>query len=67
MADRQASASASVGTQLALLDAPASSWRLDDKTREVGRRGLAEARAVLRSAGAGERRSGLHPGTAEAA
>ena len=67
MADRQGSAPASVGTQLALLDAPASSWRLDDKTREVGRRGLAEARAVLRSAGAGAGPSGLHPGTAEAA
>ncbi|HSH23064.1 MAG TPA: hypothetical protein VK975_03285 [Acidimicrobiales bacterium] len=40
-----------MGTQLTMLEAPVSAWRLDDKTREVGRRGLAEARAALRSAG----------------
>ena len=27
-----------------------SSWRLDTRTREVGRRGLAQARAALRDA-----------------
>lgn len=27
---------------------PASRWSLDDKTREIGRKGLAEARANLR-------------------
>ena len=42
-------------TQLVLLtttDAtqPASGWRLDDHTREVGRHGLAAARAALRDA-----------------
>ena len=32
--------------QLALMDQP-KSWRLDDRTKEVGRRGIAEARAAL--------------------
>ncbi len=54
------------GTQLTLLEAPASSWRLDDKTREVGRKGLAEARAALRSAGASGR-SEHRPQAVEAA
>jgi hypothetical protein len=38
-------------TQLRLIidDRPAD-WRLDEETREVGRRGLAEARAALQEA-----------------
>jgi hypothetical protein len=32
--------------QLSLIEFPAG-WRLDERTREVGRRGLAEARAKL--------------------
>ncbi|HKE75799.1 MAG TPA: hypothetical protein VKB57_19435 [Acidimicrobiales bacterium] len=33
-------------TQLSLIDTP-SPWRLDDHTREVGRAGIARARAAL--------------------
>ena len=54
MAGHRSSGAPPASTQLTLLEAPASSWRLDDTTREVGRRGLAEARAALRAAGAGE-------------
>ena len=39
--------------QLTLLESPAG-WRLDERTREVGRRGLAEARAALLAARARE-------------
>lgn len=35
--------------QLTLLDTPPA-WRIDEATREVGRRGIAEARASLRAA-----------------
>jgi hypothetical protein len=35
--------------QLTLLDSPPS-WRIDEATREVGRRGVAEARATLQAA-----------------
>lgn len=35
--------------QLLLLEAP-KDWRLDARTREVGRRGVASARAALRDA-----------------
>jgi hypothetical protein len=47
----------------------ADDWRLDEHTREVGRRGLAEARAALaaatrRAAGAGTRPA---PGAGRAA
>jgi hypothetical protein len=35
--------------QLTLLEIP-STWRLDDATREAGRRGIAEARASLQAA-----------------
>ncbi len=35
--------------QLALLEAPIE-WRLDEHTREVGRRGVAKARAALQAA-----------------
>ncbi len=45
---RQGPRGTEAGTQLALLESEATSWRLDDQTREVGRRGVAEARAALR-------------------
>ena len=35
--------------QLKLLDTPPS-WRLDEATRELGRKGIADARARLREA-----------------
>jgi hypothetical protein len=35
--------------QLALLE-PEPDWRLDEQTREVGRAGVAQARAALRAA-----------------
>ena len=35
--------------QLTLLDTPPA-WRIDDSTREVGRRGVAAARASLQAA-----------------
>jgi hypothetical protein len=34
--------------QLVLLETPVD-WRLDERTREIGRRGVASARAVLQS------------------
>ena len=40
--------------QLTLLEIP-SSWRLDDTTREVGRQGIATARASLQAAVAATR------------
>ncbi|MGK2950308.1 MAG: hypothetical protein ACSLFP_17185 [Acidimicrobiales bacterium] len=40
--------------QLTLLEAPPT-WQIDESTREVGRRGLAEARATLQAALAAER------------
>jgi hypothetical protein len=39
--------------QLTLLDAPPA-WRIDEATREMGRRGVAEARASLQAALAAE-------------
>jgi hypothetical protein len=33
--------------QLALLNREDEDWRLDERTREAGRRGVAEARRVL--------------------
>jgi hypothetical protein len=36
--------------QLVLIDNPAAGWRLDDSTRAIGRRGIAEARSALRAA-----------------
>ena len=39
--------------QLTLLDTPPA-WRIDEATREVGRRGIAEARASLQAALAAE-------------
>jgi hypothetical protein len=40
--------------QLTLLDTPPA-WRIDEATREVGRRGVAEARAILEAALASRR------------
>jgi hypothetical protein len=40
--------------QLTLLDPPPA-WRLDEATKEAGRKGLAEARAALRAAVAAQR------------
>lgn len=43
--------------QLLLIDESTPDWRLDEHTREVGRRGVANAREALRrAAGAPERR-----------
>ncbi|HEX7131312.1 MAG TPA: hypothetical protein VF228_01980 [Iamia sp.] len=39
-----------MATQLDLLPPVDPEWRIDDKTREVGRRGLAKARAALAEA-----------------
>jgi hypothetical protein len=36
--------------QLVLIDETERQWRLDDHTREVGRRGIAAARDVLKKA-----------------
>src|SRR3546814_18467552 len=47
--------------QLTLLDTPPS-WRLDEHTREVGRRGVAEARASPRGAIRWEERRGGREG-----
>jgi hypothetical protein len=33
--------------QLVLIDARDTDWRLDERTREIGRQGLAEARRQL--------------------
>ena len=38
-------------TQLVLIETSAESWRLDDATRAIGRRGLAEARSALQAGG----------------
>jgi hypothetical protein len=40
--------------QLTLLDTPPA-WRIDEATREAGRRGVAEARAILEAAIAARR------------
>jgi hypothetical protein len=34
-------------TQLTLIDTSATVWRLDERTREAGRKGVAEARRAL--------------------
>jgi hypothetical protein len=36
--------------QLPLIDSGSRSWKLDRRTREIGRRGVAQARAALRAA-----------------
>jgi hypothetical protein len=39
-----------MATQLLLLDTSTRSWKLDRQTREIARRGVAEAREALRKA-----------------
>lgn len=51
--------------QLSLLESPRRTWRLDDATREAGRRGVAEARATLRAALAKAEHEGPRPGGRE--
>ena len=41
-------------TQLALITEEHSEWRLDDHTRELGRKGIAEARRAVQAALAAE-------------
>jgi len=41
--------------QLVLIDSMPRSWQLDERTREVGRKGLAEARRALAQASAARR------------
>jgi hypothetical protein len=36
--------------QLTLIEVPDEAWKLDDRTREVGRKGIAEARKALADA-----------------
>jgi hypothetical protein len=36
--------------QLVLLEAGPADWRLDERTKELGRQGLAEARRLLQQA-----------------
>jgi hypothetical protein len=36
-----------MATQLVLIDETKRDWTIDERTREVGRRGLSEARAAL--------------------
>jgi len=43
--------------QLLLLEAPEERWRLDPQTREVGRRGLEQARQALASARAANKKA----------
>lgn len=50
-------------TQLVLLDPQEVDWRLDDRTRELGRRGIAEARRMLAEAA---RRAAAQPDDAAA-
>ena len=50
--------------QLSLLEAPPS-WRIDEATREAGRRGVAEARATLAEAVAARRAAEAAKGTPE--
>lgn len=38
--------------QLALIEVKDRDWKLDDRTREVGRKGIAAAREALRQASA---------------
>lgn len=37
-------------TQLTLIEPASGAWRLDERTRETGRKGLAEARRALATA-----------------
>jgi hypothetical protein len=37
--------------QLALIESNGADWRLDDRTKDIGRKGVAAARAALEQAG----------------
>jgi len=50
--------------QLTLLDTPPT-WRIDETTREVGRRGVAAARASLQAAIASQRSADTRSAPAE--
>ena len=50
--------------QLTLLDTPPT-WRIDEATREMGRRGVAEARATLEAAIAARRSAEAAKGARE--
>jgi len=50
-----------MATQLLLIDTDSPSWKLDRQTREIGRRGVAEAREALRrAAGTSSQRPARH-------
>jgi hypothetical protein len=36
--------------QLTLIEVPATAWKLDERTREAGKKGIAEARKALAEA-----------------
>lgn len=50
-------------TQLVLLDS-GRSWKLDRRTREIGKRGVAQAREALRQAGSPPAPGGPQPSKA---
>ena len=37
------------GQLVLVVDRPGHSWKIDDETKEIGRRGIAQARAALRA------------------
>ena len=41
---------ATKSNQLVLIDNRSDDWRLDEQTKEIGRKGLADARAALQEA-----------------
>jgi hypothetical protein len=56
-----------MATQLLLLESTSPNWKLDRRTREIGRRGVAEARAALRRANGGGGSGGGGTGRTKAA
>jgi hypothetical protein len=46
--------------QLVLIEERSTDYRLDDRTREIGRRGVAAAREALRKASPAPRDNGRH-------
>lgn len=54
-------------TQLRLIDPTEVDWRLDEQTKAIGRRGLAQARAALRAARAPIPETDEHEDHADAA
>jgi hypothetical protein len=51
-----------MGIQLVLIEDSEPEWRLDDHTVEIGRRGVAAARAAVAAAGHREPDGPGHPG-----